>query len=41
MINFDSITKENTYIHNLNQPQILDHSYKILLKQYKIICKPS
>ena len=41
MINFDSITKENTDIHNLNQTQILDHSYKVLLQQYKIICRPS
>ena len=31
MINFDNITKENIKEHNLNQPQILDHPYRILI----------
>ena len=30
MINFD-VTKENIKEHNPNQPQILDHSYRILI----------
>ena len=31
MINFDDVTKENIKQHNLNWPDILDHSYKILI----------
>ena len=31
MLNFDNITKENKNEHNLNWPQIPDHSYIILI----------
>ena len=31
MINFDYITKENTKETNPNQPEIPDHSYRILI----------
>ena len=31
MNNFDDVTKENTKQHNPNQPEISDHSYKILI----------
>ena len=31
MINFDDITKENIKEHNPNQPEIPDHSYRILI----------
>ena len=30
MITFDDVTKENIKQHNLNWPQIPDHSYRIL-----------
>ena len=30
MINFDDVTKENIKEHNLNQPKIPDHPYRIL-----------
>ena len=30
MINFDDVAKENTMEHDADQPQILDHPYKIL-----------
>ena len=30
IINFDDVAKENTMEHDSNQPQILDHPYKIL-----------
>ena len=32
MINFDLITNEDNKIHKPNQPQIPDHSYRILTK---------
>ena len=32
MINFDCITKESIKEHNTNCPQILDHSYSILIE---------
>ena len=31
MINFDDVKKKNIKEHNPNWPQILDHSYKILI----------
>ena len=31
MINFDCITKDSIKEHNTNCPQILDHSYSILI----------
>ena len=31
MINFDYITKENTKETNPNQPEIPEHSYRILI----------
>ena len=31
MINFNDVIKENTKEHNLNWPQIFDHSYRILI----------
>ena len=31
MINFDDVTKENIKEHNLNQSQIPDHPYRILI----------
>ena len=31
MINFDDYTKENKIKHNLNQPYIPDHPYRILI----------
>ena len=31
IINFDDVTKENIKEHNLNWPQISDHSYRILI----------
>ena len=30
MITFDDVTKKNIKQHNLNWPQIPDHSYRIL-----------
>ena len=30
MITFDDVTKENIKQHNLNWPQIPDHSFRIL-----------
>ena len=31
MINYDDVTKENINKHNLNWPQIPNHSYRILI----------
>ena len=31
MINFDDVTKENIKEHNLNGPEIRDHTYRILI----------
>ena len=31
MINFDCIVKENVKVYNPNCPQILDHTYRILI----------
>ena len=31
MINFDCIVKENIKVYNPNCPQILDHTYRILI----------
>ena len=31
MSNFDDVTKENTKEYNLNQPQIPDHPFRILI----------